>query len=142
MIRAVFGLKWAKKVGALFKVVRLETAYILFTLNFVVSARWWLRNARLWRVGISVNKKRQLEIEGFESLKKNNQVFPKNILIIKSLHVLSLLTPAADSLAPARSALTGLRLRRIPMVAFPSNNSLLVERRGNRVGAIYLGSEV
>ena len=43
--------------------------------------------------------------------------------------VASLLTPAADSLAPARSALTGLRLRRIPIAAFPSSNSLLVERR-------------
>jgi hypothetical protein len=30
----------------------------------------------------------------------------------------------ADSLAPACSALPGLRLRRIPIVAFPSNNSL------------------
>jgi len=43
--------------------------------------------------------------------------------------VASLLTPAADSLAPARSALTGLRLRRIPIAAFPSSDSLLVERR-------------
>ena len=43
--------------------------------------------------------------------------------------VLSLLTPAADSLAPARSVLTGLRLRRIPIAAFPSSDSLLVERR-------------
>jgi hypothetical protein len=34
----------------------------------------------------------------------------------------------ADSLAPACSALPGLRLRRIPIVAFPSNNSLLQER--------------
>ena len=44
--------------------------------------------------------------------------------------VASLLTPAADSLAPARSALTGLRLRRIPIAAFPSSNSLLVKGEG------------
>ena len=48
---------------------------------------------------------------------------------ISTTDVASLLTPAADSLAPARPALTGLRLRRIPIAAFPSSNSLLVERR-------------
>jgi hypothetical protein len=36
------------------------------------------------------------------------------------------------------SAPVGLRLRRIPMVAFPNNNSLLVERKGKRVGSNYL----
>ena len=48
--------------------------------------------------------------------------------------VASLLTPASDSLAPARSALTGLRLRRIPIAAFPSSNSLLVRGEGAAFG--------
>jgi len=52
-----------------------------------------------------------------------------NKFLCSTTDVVSLLTPAADSLAPARSALTGLRLRRIPIAAFPSSNSLLVERR-------------
>jgi hypothetical protein len=53
----------------------------------------------------------------------------KTCLLLRC-YALSLLTPAADSLAPARSALAGLRLRRIPMVAFPSNNSLPVRGEG------------
>ena len=61
---------------------------------------------------------------------------------IAKTDVASLLTPAADSLAPARSALTGLRLRRIPIAAFPSSNSLLVERRGRRVGMLGRISDV
>ena len=48
--------------------------------------------------------------------------------------VASLLTPASDSLAPARSALTGLRLRRIPIAAFPSSNSLPVRGEGAAFG--------
>ena len=55
---------------------------------------------------------------------------------LSTTDVASLLTPAADPLAPARSALTGLRRRRIPFAAFPSSDSLLVERRGRRVGIL------
>ena len=66
---------------------------------------------------------------------------PPNIMLkIKRLHARSLLTPAADLLAAARSALAGLRLRRIPMVAFPSNSSLAGRRKRRRT--IRFGSGV
>jgi hypothetical protein len=57
-------------------------------------------------------------------------------IFLSTTDVASLLTPAANSRAPARSALTGPRLRRIPLTAFPGSDSLLVERSGCRDGLL------